>query len=478
MDGARQNIRKVIERQRAFVRNHGLGSDVEVRHQWPYDFGPSTGRLAVIQPWEFGAIPAEWIDPIRRNVDEVWVPSEYVKRMYVAGGIEADRVAVVPNGVDSELFAPDGARFPLDAPDGTRFLFVGGLIERKAPELLVAAYLDAFQGRDDVCLVIKSSGAGEIYADADLGRLGEYERQRMLPRIVHIDQDLSDEQMAALHRACDVMVLPYRGEGFCMPALEAMASGLPVIATAGGPTDEFVPEAAGWRIPSTVRQIPGNQVDQWQTASPPFMLEPDVEALRDLMLEADRDREGRRLRGLAGRRAVEGLTWDAVAALYRERIAILAARPPRALSEPAAPFPLEGDAGAKLLAMPAWLGEDRLDELLLAWTRATNPGQSACLYLVADRRLHGAGDHLAERVMAAASTAGADLDAGADITIVVQPLRPGLEPALHAAAGGFVRLHGADAGAARDAAQAGNVLLDADADAIAAWLAATLRAAA
>ena len=99
--------------------------------------------------------------------------------------------------------------------------------------------------------------------------------------------------MAALHRACDVMVLPYRGEGFCMPALEAMASGLPVIATAGGPTDEFVPEAAGWRIPSAVRQIPGNQVDQWQTASAPFMLEPDVEALRDLMLEADRDREGR-----------------------------------------------------------------------------------------------------------------------------------------------------------------------------------------
>jgi glycosyltransferase involved in cell wall biosynthesis len=453
-------------------------AEIEVRHQWPYDFGPSTARLAVIQPWEFGAIPAEWIDPIRRNVDEVWVPSEYVKRMYVAGGIEADRVAVVPNGVDTELFTPDGDRYPLDAPEGTRFLFVGGLIERKAPELLVAAYLDAFQGRDDVCLVIKSSGAGEIYADADLGRLGEYERQQTLPRIVHIDRDLSDRQMAALHRACDVMVLPYRGEGFCMPALEAMASGLPIIATAGGPTDEFVPEAAGWRIASTVRQILGNRVDQWQTASSPFMLEPDIEALRDLMLEADRDGEGRRLRGLAGREAAGRLTWDAVAALYRERIAILAARPPRALSEPAAPFPLEGDAGAKLLAMPAWLGEDRLGDLLLAWTMATRPGQSACLYLIADRRLHGAGDHLADRVMAAASNAGADLDAGADITIVVQPLRPGLEPALHAAAGGFVRLHGADAGAARDAARAGNVVLEPDTDQIGAWLAAALRTAA
>ena len=174
-----------------------------------------------------------------------------------------------------------------------------------------------------------------------------------------------------------------------MPALEAMASGLPVIATAGGPTDEFVPEAAGWRIPSTLRHLPGNQVDQWQTASAPFMLEPDVEALRDLMIEADGDREGRRLRGLAGREAAGGLTWDAVAERYRQRIALMASRPPRALSEPTAPFPLDGDARAKLLAMPAWLGEDRLGDLLWAWTSATRPGQSACLYLVADRRLHG-----------------------------------------------------------------------------------------
>ncbi len=453
-------------------------TEIEVRHQWPYDFGPSTARLAVIQPWEFGAVPAEWIDPIRRNVDELWVPSEYVKRMYVAGGIDPDRVAVVPNGVDLDLFRPEGERFPLDAPEGTRFLFVGGLIERKAPELLVAAYLDAFQGRDDVCLVIKSSGAGEIYADADLGRLEQYQRDGLLPRIVHIDHDLSDEQMAALYRACDVMVLPYRGEGFCMPALEAMASGLPVIATEGGPTDEFVPAGAGWRIPSALRPIPGNQVDQWQTAGAAFMLEPDLAALRDLMLEADRDRVDRRKRGQAGRAAAELLSWDAVAAMYRARIELLAARPPRALDAPAAPFPLEGDAAAKLLAMPAWSGSDRLGDLLLAWSQTTMPGDSACLYLIADRRLHGAGDQLTERVLAAAATSGADLDAGADITIVVQPLRAGLEAALHAAAGGFVRLHGADAGAARDATAAGNAVLEPAREAIAGWLTSRIRAAA
>ena len=37
-------------------------ADVEVRHQWPPDLRPPrSGRLAVIQPWEFGAIPAEWV---------------------------------------------------------------------------------------------------------------------------------------------------------------------------------------------------------------------------------------------------------------------------------------------------------------------------------------------------------------------------------------------------------------------------------
>ena len=46
----------------------------------------ASGRLAVIQPWEFGSIPQAWVGPIQRDVDELWVPSEYVKRMYVQAG--------------------------------------------------------------------------------------------------------------------------------------------------------------------------------------------------------------------------------------------------------------------------------------------------------------------------------------------------------------------------------------------------------
>ena len=63
-------------------------ADVEIRHQWPPDLRPAaSGRLAAIVPWEFGAVPREWAEQIDRNVDELWVPSEYVRRMYLDAGI-------------------------------------------------------------------------------------------------------------------------------------------------------------------------------------------------------------------------------------------------------------------------------------------------------------------------------------------------------------------------------------------------------
>jgi hypothetical protein len=57
---------------------------------------------------------------------------------------------------------------------------------------------------------------------------------------------------------------------------------LPVIHTAGGPTDEFCPPEAGWRIRSHRRPLPGGRVDRFQTAGEPWMLEPDIAHLAEL----------------------------------------------------------------------------------------------------------------------------------------------------------------------------------------------------
>jgi hypothetical protein len=387
--------------------------------------------------------------------------------MYLTAGIDPARVQVVPNGVDLELFSPDGPAMELDAPTGTRFLYVGGLIPRKGAELLIATYLEVFDGRDDVALVIKDFGADSIYNGADRSRLEEYARERRRPRIVYMHGDLEDEELASLYRASDVLVQPYRGEGFAMPPLEAMACGRPVVVTAGGPTDEFVPDEACWRIPSIVDYRPSDRVDEWETAGRPFTLEPDAEALGRLLREIALTGPDRRTAmGAAGRLAAGAYSWNAVAARYRERLLHLAAQAPRHAEPRAEPFPLEGPAGGRLLAAPAWRGSDELGRLLAAWTAATRPGDPACLSLVADPRIHGDEAACTGHVLAAAERAGADLDAGADITIVLQPLRGDTDARMHAAADAFAMLGPASEGHARLARAAGRRVIRPEVDAI------------
>lgn len=447
---------------------------VEVRHQWPPDLtAPPAGALAAIVPWEFGAVPVQWLAQIEESVDELWVPSEYVRRMYLEAGIDPERVVTVPNGVDLELFTPEGPRRELaGATDGTRFLFVGGLIARKGADILLAAWREAFAGRGDVTLVLKDFGTDGIYRDADRGPIREHADSGALPRIQLIDDELTTEELAAVYRACDVLVHPYRGEGFAMPVLEAMACGLPAIVTAGGPTDEFLPAEAGWRIDSRRVDFPEDRIDQLATHGRPWVLEPDAAHLVALLREADAaTNEQLEARGRAGHAAAQRFSWDVIAKLYQERIAALAQRRPVAAGAGnAEPFPLAEEVSLRVLATPAWRGEDRLEQLLAEWVASTTPTTSACLYLLADPAVDGAPEDLEARVLSAAATAGVDIDAGGDINVLMEPARADRDVRLHAAVDAYVPLHAACSGHRRLARDSGLVIIEPGANRLRRWL--------
>ena len=79
-DGRRSRVERVSRTGAGGGPALPLPAQVEVRHQFPPDLRPpASGRLAVIQPWEFGAAPVEWVEGINRNVDELWVPSAHVR---------------------------------------------------------------------------------------------------------------------------------------------------------------------------------------------------------------------------------------------------------------------------------------------------------------------------------------------------------------------------------------------------------------
>lgn len=434
-------------------------ADVEVHHQWPPDFStPQSGRLAMIVPWEFGAIPRQWQVSIDAVVDELWVPSQYVRRMYLDGGIAPESVHVIANGVDLETFRP-AAPERRDEWRPRRFLYVGGVTRRKGIDLLIDAWDEAFAGRDDVILVIKAANAGGVYggSNAELQRRAADTR---LPRIELVEDDIDSSELAELYRSCDVFVLPYRGEGFAMPVLEAMASGLPVIVTGGGPTDEFCPAEAGWRIRAERLEIPREDLPGFEPEGVPWMLEPDPGHLLELLhTAATADPTELATRGAAGRAAAEHYSWDAVAEIYSERIAALAAKPRRRASGSDEPFPLPENARLRILATPAWQGRDRLAELLGDWAAHTRRGDSACLYLLADPALAGDPEQIEAHVIAAAAQGGLDLDNCADVNVLIEPFQADRDARLHLAMTAFVPLHPACAGHVRMARSCGNEVL-------------------
>jgi|GEM_PF-3598173 len=259
---------------------------VLIRHTWPpRTDAPSNSKWIVMQPWEFSELRADFVDVFQR-ADEVWAPSHFVRNIYVKAGISPDKVQVIPNGVNPQLFTPLGDAYPLDTTKQCKFLFVGGTIYRKGIDVLLQSYVATFSKEDSVTLVIKDLGGDSFYKGQTAQNLiKEIQQNPDAPEIIYIDEKLSEEEMAALYRACTVFVSPYRGEGFSLPTLEAMSSGLPVIVTQGGPTDEFVNEESGWLIPSTHTYI-GNRFGNYDLTGNAFVLEPDKEALADAMLRA------------------------------------------------------------------------------------------------------------------------------------------------------------------------------------------------
>ncbi len=284
---------------------------VWVRHQWPPKAeAPPIGKWVIMQPWEFSHLRRDFVEIFSKAV-EIWTPSTFAREAMVRSGLPFDQVQVIPNGIDPQLFTPYGDAYPLPTQKRLRLLYVGGTIFRKGIDVLLAAYAKAFTASDDVVLVIKDMGGDSFYRGQTAQQLiQQFQQTPNAPEVLYIDQTLSPEEMAQLYRACTALVMPYRGEGFSLPTLEAMACGLAVVVTEGGATDDFVDEHVGWKIPAVRREI-GDHIDGHPLTGTAWVLEPDQEALVKILHTLyDRPHEAF-LRGVMGaQRARQFWTWQ------------------------------------------------------------------------------------------------------------------------------------------------------------------------
>lgn len=297
---------------------------VWIRHQYPPKKDvPHGAKWVIMQPWEFSTLRKDFAD-ILHQADEVWTPSNFSREAFIRSGIQPNKVQVIPNGIDPTIFSPEGEVPPLPTKKRFKFLYVGGTIFRKGIDVLLDAYVRTFTAQDDVCLVIKDIGGSSFYKGQTAEQLIQNIRKNPnAPEILYSDAILSEQQMAELYRACDVFVSPYRGEGFSIPTLEAMACGTPVIVTQGGATDDFVDEYVGWLIPSTERHI-GSSIDGHELTGSAYMLEPDAEILASTMEYVVKNPQERINKGIAAsHRARTEWTWKKATLKLLTRLDIL-----------------------------------------------------------------------------------------------------------------------------------------------------------
>jgi hypothetical protein len=179
------------------------------------------------------------------DCDAFWTASKWGVDVARASGVTVP-CAVVPEGTDTGVFRPDGAAMKLPGDSKFRFLTIGKLEVRKNIDTAVRAFNTAFRDNREVAMVLAVDNPfiGEVDYSAWLKYVfgnDEYNANQYIfvPRVT------SKYDVASLYRACNAFVLPTRGEGFGLPIIEAMATGLPVITTNwSAPTEYLRPENA------------------------------------------------------------------------------------------------------------------------------------------------------------------------------------------------------------------------------------------
>ena len=171
--------------------------------------------------------------------DQIVTISEFSRREIIRYlGVEAQKIDVMPLGVDADRFSPAAAERvePTAAP---RLLYVGSDDTRKNLRRLMEAMV--ILHRQLACpATLTCCGLG----DAAAAKYAPILQDAAIADFVTFTGFLPDEELRKLYNAADLFVFPSLYEGFGLPILEAMAAGLPVVSSRSASLPEVGGEAA------------------------------------------------------------------------------------------------------------------------------------------------------------------------------------------------------------------------------------------
>jgi len=215
----------------------------------PQRFLSNSKAKCVIYNYETNYWPKEWRKYY--HIPDFYFPSSnFSAEIFHINGIPAEKIFVIPHGVDTSVFNPDIPPIKLKTKKRFKFLSVVAPHYRKNIGATLEAYCKAFKKTDDVCMVLKT----KVYKHSDgewdqnnpeknpNGRkgfeivLGDVFKELYkkfgkdnIPEIELLGGHV--ENVASIYNACDCHISTTSCEGFFMPGIESFASNLINIAT-------------------------------------------------------------------------------------------------------------------------------------------------------------------------------------------------------------------------------------------------------
>jgi len=198
--------------------------------------------------------------------DLVGVPSTFAKRAFVDSGVET-RVEVIPHGIPKEFESPTveitnaQMRHLLQLKRKNGFTYVLFFLLhsgwRKGADIVAKAMKIAQTKYPNVILVVKTKDVVDPY----FGML-------MQTKMIHVRGFMSYRELRQLYDICDIVVVPSRGGGFEMNALEGAARGKPTIVPRAGCFLDYIDFVVPVEAPNVCTPLPGNEIHigkGWET---------------------------------------------------------------------------------------------------------------------------------------------------------------------------------------------------------------------
>lgn len=293
----------------------GVGFMISQPQYWRLALANGDKAFIGFLVWEGDKIPEYWLDYLEdERVTQIWVPSNFVRQAVKNTYEENDFIAwtdivqgkikVVPHGVDLTKFSP--------AKKPKKFTFVcnkgwrGGLEDRGGVPYVVKAFIEEFEGHEDVELIVKLNPA---YLPPDFNFVEEMSnlgisKNSEFPKIKINNALLSEDDMSTIYNDGHVFVSACLAEGFNIPGLEAMACGLPNIQTSFGGQTEYMDDKNSLFVKEECRFTPPDisyEETQW--------IKPDIKDLRAKMRYAYTNPKEMKKIGLNAVKTASKYTW-------------------------------------------------------------------------------------------------------------------------------------------------------------------------